>query len=104
MPDQIKACSRKWVAKAFDDQCEKDKGQEHHVEFLDAREDATEALEATKQPLDLVASAVHGAAVLPGRDATLLWRDNRDEAEIRLPVAKCCPPRRLSPSAGDRTR
>jgi hypothetical protein len=52
-------------------QRETDESEEHHVKFLEAREDALVALEPAKYSLDLVASFVHFAAVLPGLDPGL---------------------------------
>lgn len=77
-----RACSHNWVTKRFDDQGEMDKGQEHHIEFLEAREDTAEAFESAKQSFDFVASAVHGAVVLPRGDAVLLGWNDGDEAEV----------------------
>ena len=41
-----------------------DKGQEHHIEFLEAGEDAPEALEATEESFNLVAPTIHRPIVL----------------------------------------
>jgi len=49
--------------------------QEEHVELLQAREDSAEALEATEQPLDLVALLVEGSVVVPGLDTIGLGRN-----------------------------
>lgn len=65
-----------------------DKREEHHVELLEAREDAPEALEATKQALDLVATAIHGTIVIPGRDAVVLGRHRRDETEVERQLSR----------------
>ena len=59
-----------------------DKGQEHHIEFLETREDAPEPFEAAKQSLDFIASAVHGAIVFPSGEAVSFRGNNGDEAEI----------------------
>lgn len=66
-----------------------DKGQEHHIEFLETGEDAPKIFEATEQSLDFIASAVHGAIVFPSREAVLFRRNNGDEAKIegQLPSA-----------------
>ena len=64
-----------------------DKSKEHHIEFLEAREDAAEAFESAKQAFDFVAPAVHGAVVFPGSDAVSLGWHNRDEAEIEGQLA-----------------
>src|SRR5258708_11501345 len=58
-------------------------GHEHHVEFLESREDAPEALEPAKQALDLVAPLVHLAVVLPRGDAIRLWWHDRDETQVQ---------------------
>ena len=61
-----------------------DERGEHDVELLEAGEDAAEALEATEQPLDFVASPVDGFAVVPSRvRAVRVGRDNRREAQIK---------------------
>jgi len=58
-------------------------GHEHHVEFLESGEDAPKALEPAKQTLDLVASLVHLAVVLPrGDPIRLRWHD-RDETQVQ---------------------
>lgn len=64
-----------------------DKGKKHHVEFLEAGEDAAEAFESSKEALDLVASAVHGAVVLPSGDAILLGRNDGDVAEVKCQLS-----------------
>ncbi|KAJ3473135.1 hypothetical protein NLI96_g13118 [Meripilus lineatus] len=70
------------TAKGFDDEGEVDKGNEHQIEFVEAREDATKALQSTEQPLDFVATFVHFPVVLPRLDARAQRRNDRDEAEI----------------------
>jgi len=52
-------------SECFHDQREVDEAQEDHIEFLEAREDAAEALQSAKQPLHLVAFAVHRLVELP---------------------------------------
>ena len=64
-----------------------DKGQEHHVKFLEAGEDATKAFETAKEPLDFVASLVHGPIVLPCGTSVLLGRNDRDKAQIESQLA-----------------
>ncbi|KHK59082.1 hypothetical protein PI86_10910 [Burkholderia sp. A9] len=51
--------------------------------FVEAREDATKALQSTGQPLDFVATFVHLPVVLPRLDAHAQRRNDRDEAEIQ---------------------
>ena len=63
------------------------KGHEHHVKFLESGEDATKAFEAAKQPLDFVASLVHGSVVLPRGEAILLGWNDRDKAKIEGQLA-----------------
>src|SRR5690606_994218 len=71
----------------FNDQCEVDKGYEHHIELLEAREDATETFQSAEQPLDLVAPPVHDAVVFPGLDAVgLRWYDGC-EPEVKRKLA-----------------
>ena len=64
-----------------------DKGQKHHVKFLESGEDATKAFESAKEPLDFVAPLVHSPVVLPGGEAILLWRNDRDKAKIEGQLA-----------------
>jgi hypothetical protein len=54
-----RACSQKWGAKAFHDQGEMDKSQEHDVEFFESREDEAKAFESAKQSFDFVASSLY---------------------------------------------
>lgn len=65
-----------------------DKGQEHHIEFLEAREDAAEAFKAAKQSLDFIAPAVHCTIVLPSGDAVLFGWDDGDEAKIERQLSR----------------
>ena len=78
-----RACSHKWVAKAFNDQGEMDKSQEHDVEFFESREDAAKAFESAKQSFDFVASSVHGAIVIPRCDSILLRRNDWNKAKVK---------------------
>ncbi|KWF32752.1 hypothetical protein WL88_25765 [Burkholderia diffusa] len=55
----------------------------HQIQFVEAREDATKALQSTEQPLDFVATFVHFPVVLPRLDARAQRRNDRDEAEIK---------------------
>ena len=66
----------------FDDQREADEAEEHHVEFLEAREDAAEAFEPSEQSFDLVALLVDRAVVLPRVEPVGLRRNHRNEAQI----------------------
>ena len=82
-----RACSHKWIAKAFNDQGEMDKSQEHYVEFLESREDATKAFESAKQSFDFVTPSVHGAIVIPRSDSILLWRNDRNKAKVKCQLS-----------------
>ena len=53
-----------------------DERREHHIEFVEAREDSPKALEPTKQPLNLVAAAIHELIIFPGAATSLEgWHD-----------------------------
>lgn len=65
-----------------DDQSEVEESQEEDIEFVEAREDATEALEPAKEPLHFIALAVKRLVVLPGFQAITLGRNHGDKAEI----------------------
>src|SRR5512137_1318995 len=64
-----------------------DKRSEHHVEFLEAGEDSTKALQPTEQPLDFVAPPVDRLAVVPGGESIGLRRHYRVEAQIERQLA-----------------
>src|SRR5258708_33788768 len=66
-------------------------GHEHHVEFLEWREDAPEALEPARQAVDLVAPLVHLAVVLPRGDAIRLWWHDRDETQVQCQLPGLLP-------------
>jgi hypothetical protein len=55
-----------------------DEAQEDYVEFLEAREDATKALQTAKKPLNLISFAVHSRVELPRVWATADWHRRRD--------------------------
>ena len=57
------------LTEGLDDQSEVEESEIGDGEFIEAREDAAESFESAEQPLDLVALAVHGFAVLPGPQA-----------------------------------
>ena len=69
--------------KSFDDQGEMNKSHEHHVKLLEPGEDAAEAFEAAKQPLNFVSPLVHLSVVLPGLDPGGLGRHDRDESQVQ---------------------
>ena len=46
------------LAQRLNDEREVDKGDEHEIEFVEATEDAAEALEPSEQPLDLIAASI----------------------------------------------
>jgi hypothetical protein len=60
-----------------------DKGQEHHIEFLETGEDPAKALESAKEALDLVTAAVQGTVVLPGDEAIPFGRNDGEVANIK---------------------
>src|SRR5206468_8502388 len=80
MRSTSRACSH--YPQPIGDEREVDEGDEHEVELLEPREDTAKALEPTEQPFDLIASLVHGAVVLPRRDAVLLGWNHGDKPKI----------------------
>src|SRR5688572_16868269 len=65
-----------------------DKREEHDVELLESGEDSTKSLQSAKQPLDFVATPIHGPIVVPGADSGLLGRHDRNEPEIQGELAR----------------
>lgn len=61
--------------------------QGKRVEFLEAREDTTEAFESAEETFDLVALLVNGMIVVPGMQAVGLRGNhrNRSQLEHQLP-------------------
>ena len=57
------------LTKRFDDEGEVEEAEEEDIEFLEAGEDSTEALESSEEPLYLVARLVKGAIIFPRLDA-----------------------------------
>src|SRR4029077_2317708 len=70
------------------DQGEMNKGDDHHVELLEAGEDASKALQTAKQPLDFVAPFVDGLAVVPSCDAGYLGRHHRNKSESQRQLSR----------------
>jgi hypothetical protein len=66
----------------FHDQGKVDEAQEDHIEFLEAREDAAEALQSAKKPLHLIAFAVHGLVQLPRLETIGTGRHDGNIAKI----------------------
>src|SRR5208282_2988348 len=60
-----------------------EEGEKDHVEFVEAREDATKTFEPAEQALDFVAPAVHGFVVLPGLQSVGSGWDQRDETKVQ---------------------
>jgi hypothetical protein len=71
------------TTKRFDDQGKIDEGDKHHIEFVESREYAPESLQSPEQSLDLVASLVHRAIVLPCIDSVALGRNHGNEVQIQ---------------------
>ena len=59
------------------------KAKEHHVELVEAREDAA------KEPFDVVAASIQGAVVFPRLDGVAGRRHDRDSAKIKGQLAGC---------------
>ena len=64
-----------------------DEGPEHDVEFVKAGEDSPKAFQSPKQPLDFIATPVHGPVIFPWRDAIPLWRHDRRKSQIKYQLA-----------------
>src|SRR5262249_4546797 len=75
-----RACSH--YAQGLDDECECEEPKEKRVEFLEAREDTTEAFESAEETFDLVALLVNGMIVVPGMQAVGLRRNHRNHAQV----------------------
>ncbi len=71
------------LSKGFDDKGEADESKEDDIEFIEAGEGSTEALEPAEEPLDFIALAVDGFVVLPRLQAVALGRHYRNKAEIQ---------------------
>jgi hypothetical protein len=69
------------LAKGLDD---KGEGEEEHVEFLEAGEEAAEAFQPGEEPLDLIALLVESMVVRPWLDGVGLWGNDRAQAEHQL--------------------
>jgi len=69
--DRSNLLGRVNTSERFDDQREIDKGDKHHVEFLESRENASKS-QSSQQSLDLVASLVHSAIIFPRIDSIAL--------------------------------
>jgi hypothetical protein len=69
------------LTQCFDDEGEGEEAEEEDIEFLESGEDSAEALQSSKQPLDLIALLVKRTIVLPRLDAVGLGWNDRDHAE-----------------------
>ena len=79
------------LSKGFDDESEVDESSEHHIEFLETREDAAEALESAEESFDFVAAAIHGLVVFPRRKPVAFRRHDRGEPQIQSQLAHLVP-------------
>ena len=79
------------TTECFNDQSEMNKSDKHYIEFLEAREDAPEALEPAKQAFDFVTAAVHRAIVFPGVNAIALGRDHWHQAQFKRQLTRLIP-------------
>ena len=64
-----------------------DEAQEQGIEFVEAREDAPEALQSSEQTFDFVAPLVHIAVVHPGVTPGPERRNHGCEAEVERQLA-----------------
>ena len=69
------------LTKCFDDKGEGQEAEEEDIEFLESGEDSAEALQPSKQPLDLIALLVKRTIVLPRLYAVGLGRNDGDHAK-----------------------
>ena len=58
------------------------KSGERHVELLEAREDATKAVQTAKQPFDFISPFVDRFAVVPSCKTVGLGRHDRNKSQI----------------------
>ena len=61
------------------------------VEFLETREDTTEALESAEETFDLVALLVNGMIVVPGMHAVGLRGNHRNHSQVEHQVPGSSP-------------
>ena len=67
--------------KPIDDECKGDDADEHDVELVIASKHPAKALEAAKEPFDLVAPLVQRFVILPRVKALLAWRHDGSEPQ-----------------------
>jgi hypothetical protein len=83
---QGRVCSHGWgrltLTKGFDDKSEAQECHEHDIEFVEAAEDASKALEPAKQALDFIAPTAPGLLDLPRLDAQRMRSYDRNEPQI----------------------
>jgi hypothetical protein len=60
-----------------------EEAEKDQIEFVEAREDATQAFEPAEQALNFVTPAVHGFIVLPGLQPIRSGRDHRDKTKVQ---------------------
>ena len=75
------------LTKGLDDKSEVKKSEEHHIEFIETREDAPEAFEPTEEPLDFVAAAVEQAVVFPRLQTAPTGRHDGNPSKIQRQLA-----------------
>jgi len=76
------------LPESIDDKREIDEGDEHHIQFVESREDAAEAFESSEQSLHFVSTFVHFPIVFPWFKAIAFWRDNGDEAQVKRELSR----------------
>jgi len=64
-------------------QSEMDEESESCIQFVKAREDSSESLQATKQSLYLIALFVHFNIVFPGRHTIRFWWHHWNHPQIK---------------------
>ena len=76
------------LLESVDDKSEIDEGDKHDIQFVESREDATEAFESSEQSLHFVSTFVHFPIVFPWLKAIAFWRDNGDEAQLKSELSR----------------
>jgi hypothetical protein len=69
------------LSDSFDNESEAEEREEYAIQFLEAGEDTTVALEPTEETLDFIALLVDGSVIAPGINAIGFGRDHRNHIQ-----------------------
>ena len=75
------------LTQGLDDKSGVKESGEHHIEFIETREDAPEALEPTEEPLDFVAAAVEQVVLFPRLQTGPTGRHDGNPSKIQRQLA-----------------